>query len=62
LDNLRIRSTIGASVVAIIRDASLVANPDGQAHLHTGDLVAVLGTREQIERFRQAMSAVTPAA
>jgi CPA2 family monovalent cation:H+ antiporter-2 len=56
LDELRIRSTIGASVVAIIRDAALVANPDGQARLHTGDLVAVLGTREQIERFRQAMT------
>jgi monovalent cation:H+ antiporter-2, CPA2 family len=60
LDELRIRSTIGASVVAIIRDNALVANPDGQARLHPGDLVALLGTREQIDRFRQAMSAAIP--
>jgi CPA2 family monovalent cation:H+ antiporter-2 len=60
LDELRIRSTIGASVVAIIRDNALVANPDGQARFHPGDLVALLGTREQIDRFRHAMSAAIP--
>ncbi len=62
LDELRIRSTIGASVVAIIRDNALVANPDGQARLHAGDLVALLGTRDQIERFRQAMPGAVPGA
>jgi monovalent cation:H+ antiporter-2, CPA2 family len=61
LDALRIRSTIGASIVAIIRDNALVANPDGQARLQAGDLVALLGTREQIDRFRQAMAAAVPA-
>jgi CPA2 family monovalent cation:H+ antiporter-2 len=61
LDELRIRSSIGASVVAIIRDNALVANPDGQARLHAGDLVALLGTREQIDRFRRAMLAAIPA-
>ncbi len=55
LGDLRIRSTTGASVVGIIRTGALQANPDGEAHLKKGDLIAVLGTRDQIARFDQAM-------
>lgn len=55
LDDLRIRTQLGASVVGIIRSGSLLANPDGQAALQAGDLVAVLGTREQIARFEEAV-------
>ncbi|OFV90468.1 MAG: portal protein [Acidobacteria bacterium RIFCSPLOWO2_12_FULL_65_11] len=57
LSELQIRTTTGASVVGIIRDGALVANPDGQARLERGDLVAVLGTRDQIARFEQAVQA-----
>jgi CPA2 family monovalent cation:H+ antiporter-2 len=55
LGEARIRSTTGASVVGIIRDGSLVANPDGDSRIERGDLVAVLGTRDQIARFERAM-------
>jgi K+/H+ antiporter YhaU regulatory subunit KhtT len=55
LGELRIRTTIGASVVGIIRAGGFVANPDGDARLERGDLVAVLGTREQISRFETAL-------
>jgi CPA2 family monovalent cation:H+ antiporter-2 len=55
LSELRIRTTVGASVVGIIRSGTLVANPDGDARLEAGDLVAVLGTREQLARFDTAM-------
>lgn len=55
LEELRIRTTTGASVVGIIRDGALVANPAGAARLERGDLVAVLGTRDQIGTFTQAM-------
>lgn len=55
LEELRIRSRTGVSIVAIIHDGALVSNPDGHARLEAGDLVAVLGTREQIARFEQAM-------
>jgi K+/H+ antiporter YhaU regulatory subunit KhtT len=34
-----------------------VANPDGEARLEKGDLVAVLGTGEQLARFARAMRA-----
>lgn len=60
LGELRIRTTTGASVVGIIRAGALVANPDGQSRLEKGDLIAVLGTRDQIARFEQAMRAGAP--
>jgi K+/H+ antiporter YhaU regulatory subunit KhtT len=41
-------------VVAVVHDGSLIANPDGQVRLEAGDLVAVLGTRDQIGRFEHA--------
>jgi CPA2 family monovalent cation:H+ antiporter-2 len=54
LGELQIRSTAGASVVGVVHGGSLIANPDGQVRLEAGDLVAVLGTRDQIGRFEQA--------
>jgi CPA2 family monovalent cation:H+ antiporter-2 len=54
LGDLRIRSTIGASVVAVLHNGSLLPNPDGEARLHAGDLVGVLGSRDQIARFERA--------
>ena len=57
LAGLRLRSTTGVSVVGIIRDGRLISNPDGDSRLERGDLVAVLGTREQIGRFEQARKA-----
>jgi CPA2 family monovalent cation:H+ antiporter-2 len=55
IEQLRIRSRTGVSVVGIIHDGALNPNPDGGARLEAGDLVAVLGTRDQIARFEQAM-------
>lgn len=52
LSDLRVRTTTGASVVGIIRDNNLMTNPDGEARLATGDLVAVVGTRDQVARFQ----------
>ena len=55
LAELRLRATTGVSVVAIVRDGALTANPDGEAMLQRGDLVAVLGTRDQtaaLEKLR----------
>jgi K+:H+ antiporter len=53
LGELRIRETVGASVVGVIQNGALVANPDGGFRLMAGDLAAVLGTREQIARFEE---------
>jgi CPA2 family monovalent cation:H+ antiporter-2 len=54
LAELRIRTAIGASIVGIIHAGTLISNPDSEVRLETGDLVAVLGTREQIARFESA--------
>ena len=54
LGELQIRSTTGASVVAVVHAGALTANPGGQLRLETGDLVAVLGTRDQIRRFEES--------
>ena len=54
LGELRLRTTIGVSVVGIIRNGSLIANPASEASVESGDLVAVLGTRDQIARFESA--------
>jgi CPA2 family monovalent cation:H+ antiporter-2 len=55
LGELRLRGTSGVTVVGIIRHGALIANPDGTSRLEAGDLLAVLGTREQIARFEQTM-------
>jgi CPA2 family monovalent cation:H+ antiporter-2 len=54
LGELQIRSTTGVSVVGVVHAGALVPNPDGRVHLEAGDLVAVLGTRDQIGRFEAA--------
>jgi CPA2 family monovalent cation:H+ antiporter-2 len=53
LGELHLRETVGASVVGVIHQGRLVTNPDGRYRLSAGDLVAVLGTREQIARFEE---------
>jgi CPA2 family monovalent cation:H+ antiporter-2 len=60
LADLRLRSTTGVTVVGIIRDGKMLANPDGEARLERGDLAAVIGTRDQIARFERTMR-VNPA-
>ena len=54
LADLRIRATTGTSVVGLVRHGAFTANPGGDVRLHAGDLAAVLGTRDQIGRFRDA--------
>jgi CPA2 family monovalent cation:H+ antiporter-2 len=57
IGELRIRTALGVSVVGIIHDGRLVANPDPSVRFEAGDLVAVLGTRDQIARFEAAARA-----
>ena len=58
LGELKVRSTLGVSIVGLIHAGRLTANPDSTVRLAAGDLVAVLGTREQIARFERAGAAV----
>ncbi|MGE5244208.1 MAG: cation:proton antiporter [Betaproteobacteria bacterium] len=60
IGELQVRTRLGAAVVAVIHAGSLSANPDAHAPLAAGDLVAVLGTREQIARFELAADPAPP--
>jgi CPA2 family monovalent cation:H+ antiporter-2 len=42
------RSIVSASVIALIRQGSLEANPKASTMLTTGDILGLIGNREQI--------------
>jgi K+/H+ antiporter YhaU regulatory subunit KhtT len=46
-----VRTETGASIVAIVRDGLVLASPGPDARFEPGDLVGVLGTREQRAAF-----------
>jgi CPA2 family monovalent cation:H+ antiporter-2 len=50
-----IRSRTGASVVAILRQESLIPNPTPEQLLLGGDFLAILGDSEQLARFEEVM-------
>lgn len=49
----RVRERSGASVVAVVRDALVMPNPSPEEPVSVGDILAVMGTPEERERFRQ---------
>jgi monovalent cation:H+ antiporter-2, CPA2 family len=59
IQEMRIRSTTGASVVAVIRDGTVVLNPEATQHFAAGDLVGVLGHAEQRQTFQRLAQGAT---
>ncbi len=53
IGDLGVRNEIGASVVAIIREGDVVANPGPELAFRPGDTVGALGTPEQRLAFRK---------
>jgi K+:H+ antiporter subunit KhtT len=51
-----IRKRTGASVIAILRGGRAFPNPGPADAIEGGDTLMVVGDREQVGRFRQAMS------
>ena len=47
----------GAMVLAIRDSGQLVANPGGDMRLEPGQLLVVLGSKEQLMRFRELLGA-----
>jgi CPA2 family monovalent cation:H+ antiporter-2 len=58
--DLRIRSRFGCSIMEIHRHGSTLIAPEPNQVLYGGDRLLLLGTREQIERAREALTALTP--
>ncbi len=52
LETANLRARTGASVVAIIRDGQVLANPKSQTAFKAGDRVGLIGDRQQIEAVR----------
>jgi CPA2 family monovalent cation:H+ antiporter-2 len=62
IGELAVRTATGASIAAQLRHEAFVTSPGPEARLETGDLVAIVGDRAQIDRFEQAVSPPTPRA
>ncbi len=56
LEALDLRQATGATVLAILRDDSCMANPSGDMALLAGDRLLALGTREQLERVERMLA------
>lgn len=52
IGELQIRSSTGASIVAVVRGEEVMPNPGPEVALRAGDLVGVLGTPAQRAAFR----------
>ncbi len=61
LAEANIRARTGASVIALIRNQQLIANPKSSTIFQAGDLLGLIGDREQIAAAEQLLSG-TPAA
>jgi CPA2 family monovalent cation:H+ antiporter-2 len=60
IEEMRIRSTTGASIVAVIRNGTVVVNPEARHRFAVGDLLGVLGHAEQRRALQQLAQSATP--
>jgi monovalent cation:H+ antiporter-2, CPA2 family len=57
IKDLDIRQQTGASIVGILRDSTVIANPNSESRLQIGDVIAVLGDRHQVDQVRDLFRA-----
>lgn len=55
IKELQVRQQTGASIVGILRQGDLIRNPGADYQLQTGDVVAVLGDRTQVEQAQRLL-------
>lgn len=56
IGGMGIRAVTGASVVGVMRDGRFTANPHASFRFAEGDILAVMGNREQCTAFQKLMS------
>jgi TrkA domain protein len=56
LGETRARTLTGCSIVAIVRDADVVASPGPQDPLHAGDVLVAIGSQSGLEQLQQRLS------
>jgi CPA2 family monovalent cation:H+ antiporter-2 len=54
--DLAIRQQTGASIVGILRNGEVITNPGAESVLQKGDILAVLGDRQQVEQVRRMLN------
>jgi monovalent cation:H+ antiporter-2, CPA2 family len=59
IGELHIRNTVGASIVAVVRDDEVIASPGPEVDFRPGDTAVVLGSREQRAAFREMVEGGT---
>lgn len=57
LEEANLRARTGASVVAILRNSHLMANPKSMTDFEAGDRIGLIGDREQIEVVKKLLEA-----
>ncbi|HEX2989912.1 MAG TPA: TrkA C-terminal domain-containing protein, partial [Anaerolineales bacterium] len=61
LAHANLRAQTGASIVAILREGDLFANPKSSTIFQNGDRVGLIGDREEIEAVEKLFSVSSPA-
>jgi CPA2 family monovalent cation:H+ antiporter-2 len=60
LAHVNLRAQTGASIVALLREGQLFANPKSSTVFQTGDRLGLIGDREEIEAVEELLSASKP--
>jgi CPA2 family monovalent cation:H+ antiporter-2 len=60
LEIANLRSLTGASIVAIMRNSQLIANPKSMTIFKAGDRIGLIGESDQIEKARAVATPSTP--
>lgn len=58
IGELQVRQQTGASIVGILRQGVVIRNPSADHQLQTGDVVAILGDRTQVEQVQRLLEEV----
>lgn len=58
IETAAIRAKTGASIVGVLHEGTLITNPERSYRFATGDMVAVMGSPEQIAAFQTLATAV----
>ena len=60
LANANLRAQTGASVVALLREGDLIANPKSVTVFHTGDRIGLIGDKEEVEAVERLLAEPKP--
>jgi K+/H+ antiporter YhaU regulatory subunit KhtT len=60
LSDTQLRRVTGASVVAVVQDGHITANPPPDTALCEGDVLGLIGTTDELAAAERLLTATTP--